>query len=177
MLLLYNATSLAPKLLGGGEMQAPPAQFLDPFPRIEIGPVDECKVGDLARVVGTVRNVDRLAGNVNRADSALVLQQPDVGQWREVERNEIGGPARLQNANAVAFGHKAGIDLGRRAQRSGRREAEILDKELELASIPFAVWGYCKSGIGSGQHRHTGGARLFPIDAADIVFAPSACGA
>src|SRR6266404_1366419 len=79
-------------LFCGDEVRALPAQFSDPLPGVEIGPVDKRKVGDLARVVGAVGDADLLAGDVDGADPALVLQQPDVAQRREVERDEIGGP-------------------------------------------------------------------------------------
>src|SRR3984893_4844738 len=36
------------RLFGGGEVRAQPAQFGDPLPRVEIGPVDEGKGADLA---------------------------------------------------------------------------------------------------------------------------------
>src|SRR6266478_1746820 len=120
------------RLFGGGEVGALPTQFGDPLAGVEIGPVDECEVGDLARVVGAVGDADLLAGDVHRTDPALVLQPSDVAERREIERNEIGSPARFEHADAVALGHKAGIDLGRRAQCRGRGEAQILDKELEL---------------------------------------------
>src|SRR5258707_149842 len=66
------------RLLGGGEMRALPAQFGDALAGVEIGPVDERKVGDLARVVGAIGNADLFAGDVHGADPLLVLQQPDV---------------------------------------------------------------------------------------------------
>src|SRR6266851_4509100 len=161
-------------LFGGGEVGALAAQFGDPLAGVEIGPVAEGKVGDLARVVAALGNADLLAGDVDGADPAPVLQQPDVAQRREVERDEIGRPAGFEDADAVAFGHEAGIDLGRRAQCRGRGEAEILDKEFELAGVPFAIGGDGKAGIGAGQQRHAGVARLLPVGAADLVFAPGA---
>ena len=63
-----------PRLLGGGELRPLPGQFGDPLPRVEVGPIDERKIGDLTRVIGTIRNVDLLAVDMNRADPALVLQ-------------------------------------------------------------------------------------------------------
>src|ERR1700736_1476005 len=94
------------RLLGGGEMRALPTQFGNPLPSVEIGPVDECEVGDLARVVGAVGDADLLAGDMHRADPVFVLQQTDVAERREIERDEIGSPARFEHADAVALGHK-----------------------------------------------------------------------
>ena len=182
-LLLHNAASPTPPLFGGGEMRALPAQFLDSFPRIEVGPINERKVGDLARVVGTIRNVDLLAGDMDRADPAFVLQQPDVGQWREIERDKIGGAARFEDANAIAFGHKPGIDFGRRAQCGGRSEPQVLDKELELAGIPFAIRGYRKAGVPLLTGTDTGfavtpygewNARELELFVEDLGFTPAA---
>ena len=82
-----------------------------------------------------------------------------------------------EHADPVAAGHETGIDLGRRAQRRGRGEAEILDEQLELAGMPFAIGGDRETGVGSGQQRHAGGARLLPIGAADLVLALRMLGA
>ena len=66
--------SARPGLLGGGEVRELPAQFGDAFSGIEICPVDEREIGNLARVIGTIRNVDQFARDVHCADPAPVLQ-------------------------------------------------------------------------------------------------------
>src|SRR5258705_2979712 len=134
---VFSLSSGTRPLFGGGEVRALPAQFGDPLAGVEVGPIDECEVGDLARVVGAIRDADLLAGDVHRADPALVLQQADVAERREVEGDEIGRPAGFEHAQAIAPGHEAGIDFGRRAQCRCRGEAQILDKELELAGGPL----------------------------------------
>src|SRR5207302_2558309 len=77
----------------------------------------------------------------------------------------------LQGSDTVTLRHEAGVDLGRRPQSRRRGEAEVLDEKLELAGVPLAIGGNSKTGIGAGQYRHAGGARLFPIDAPDLVLA------
>src|SRR5882724_7342018 len=93
---VFSLSSGTRPLFGGGEVRALPAQFGDPLPGVEVGPVDECEVGDLARVVGAIGDADLLAGDVDGADPALVLQQADVAERREIERDEIGRPARFE---------------------------------------------------------------------------------
>ena len=64
-----------PALLGSGEARPLlPTQFGDTFSGIEVGPVDEREVGNLAWVIGAVRDLDLLARDVNCADPAPVLQ-------------------------------------------------------------------------------------------------------
>jgi hypothetical protein len=103
------APGASASLLRSGKVRAFTPQFGDALPGVKIGPIDERKIGDLAQVIRTIRNVDHLAGDMNGTDSAFVLQQPDVAQWREVERNEIGGPARFEHTNAIAFGMKPAL--------------------------------------------------------------------
>src|SRR6266446_7077411 len=64
----FSLSSGKSQLLGGGEMRALPPQFGDPLAGVEIGPVDERKVGDLTRVVGAVGDADLLAGDGDSAD-------------------------------------------------------------------------------------------------------------
>src|SRR4029077_16069503 len=126
---VFSLSSGTRPLFGGGEVRALPAQFGDPLSGVEVGQIDAREIGDLARGVGAVGDADLLAGDVHRADPALVLQQPDVAERREIEGDEIGRPARFEHTDMVASGHEAGIDFGRRAQGRGRGEAQILDKE------------------------------------------------
>src|ERR1700738_4139060 len=124
---VFSLSSGTRPLFGGGEVRALPAQFGDPLAGVEVGPIDECEVGDLARVVGAIGDADLLAADVHRAYPALVLQQADVAERREVECHEISRAARFEHAKAIAPGHEAGIDFGRRAQGRRRGEAQILD--------------------------------------------------
>ena len=71
-------------------MDAVRPQRPDPLLRVEIGPVAEASVGDLARVVAARRDLHALAGDMHMADARLVLQDRDVLERRAVDRDEIG---------------------------------------------------------------------------------------
>src|SRR5258707_3630257 len=68
---------------------------------------------------------------------AAVLQEADVGERRPVPHDEVGGAARLQDADLVALAHEPRVDLGRRAQR--RRRARSEEHTAELQSRQYLV--------------------------------------
>src|SRR5690242_9434369 len=72
-----------------------------PLLRIEIGPVHQAPVGNLARVVASLGDLHALAGNMHMAYARLVLKYCDVLEWRAFYCNKIGDAPRRQQTNAV----------------------------------------------------------------------------
>ena len=124
--------------------------------RVEIGPVRQAPVGDLAGVVATVGDLHAFAPNMHMADARLVLQDCDVLQRRSLYRNEIGEAARRQQANAVAMVDEPRGDGGGATQRLGRSEAQVADEDLQLQRVPFAIGRDREAAVSARHHRHAG---------------------
>ena len=62
------------------------AEFGDPVARVEVVPVRQREIRNLARIVGPVGELQFLAGDIDRTQSPLVLQHADIGQRRPVEQ-------------------------------------------------------------------------------------------
>src|SRR5207248_1508735 len=79
--------------LFGSETARAGTQFGDARLGVEIGPVGQREIGHAARIVGPVGDAELLAGDVDGAQPAAVLQDADIGERRAVDRDEIGGAA------------------------------------------------------------------------------------
>ena len=77
----------------------------------------------------------------------------------------------FEPADPLAVGEKARVGSGRGAERLGRREAQIVHEDLELARMPFAVGRDRKTRIAAGHHRHAGLVGLGEVAAGALVLA------
>src|SRR3954451_8083101 len=77
------------------ESAASDAQLRDTFLRVKVGPVRQREIAYLARVIGPVGEVEFPAGDIDGAQPAPVLQEPDIGERRAVPDDEIGGASRF----------------------------------------------------------------------------------
>src|SRR5262245_5523488 len=114
------------------------AEFHDALTRVEAASYRHRKITDALRIIAAASRSDQGASLIDRLELAAVEQDRHVLCGILLKRDEVRLVARLERANLVIRPDHAGAYRGGGLEGLDRREAEMLDKEFDLARMPFA---------------------------------------